>query len=441
MASLFFREIQVEGDGSVPGEGPLVYTANHPNSLVDPVLVTGFLPRTPRFLAKHNLWENRAVRPFLRLAGSIPVYRRQDKGARASQNLQTFDACYRALAEDAVIGIFPEGLSYNEPSMMPVKTGVARIVLGAEERHGPLGIKIVPVGLTFDAKNLFRSRALLTVGEAVDPSPEVTRQADDPRGARNALTARVEDALRGVTLNYGSWKEARLIERAGDLYARGPSELPDRLGMASLFEVRKKFADGYEVMKERAPERVAALARDVDAYDRMLRVTGFRDEQIVSSYPRGQVLAYLLPTLVRLLVFFPLAMVGTILNWIPYQVTRAVASRNIETPQVQSTMKIFGGIFIYPASWAVEAVLTGIFLGGVWAAATAILAPLTGYIAMNFHEERGSFWRESLNYLRLRGRRGIWNDLRKRRRALAAQVAAMAEEYRETEDDLISEGG
>jgi len=56
LGSLFFREIQVEGADRVPAAGPLVYAANHPNSLVDPVLVTGFLPRVPRFLAKHNLW-------------------------------------------------------------------------------------------------------------------------------------------------------------------------------------------------------------------------------------------------------------------------------------------------------------------------------------------------------------------------------------------------
>jgi len=430
LGSLFFREIQVEGIRHVPAEGPLVYAANHPNSLVDPVLVTGFLPRVPRFLAKHNLWQSPAVRPFLKLAGSIPVYRRQDKGARASQNLQTFDACHDALAEGAVIGIFPEGRSYNEPSMQPVKTGVARIVLGAEEKHGPLGIKIVPVGLTFDAKHLFRSRALLTIGEPVDPAPEVARLGDDPRGARNDLTLRVEEALRGVTLNYGSWKEARLLARAGDLYARGDSELPGRPAMGDIFEVRKKFADGYEVMKERAADQVAALARCVDRYDRMLRVTGFRDEQVVSRYPRRHVLGYLGRALFRLLVFLPLAVVGIVLNIIPYQIIRIVAGKEEKTPQLQSTMKIFGGTFIFPIAWTVEALLAGFIMGG-WAALTVVLlAPLTGYIAMKFNEERESFWQETITFFRLHGGRGVWNDLRERRRGLAEQVAALAEEYR-----------
>jgi hypothetical protein len=272
---------------------------------------------------------------------------------------------------------------------------------------------------------------LLTVGEPVDPAPEVARLVDDPRGARNDLTARVEEALRGVTLNYGSWKEARLLERAGDLYARGDSELPDRLGMADLFEVRKKFADGYEIMKEHAAERVAALARSVDRYDRMLRVTGFRDEQIVSRYPRGHVVIYLARTLFRLLVFLPLAVAGIVLNIIPYQVTRIIADKEEKIPQLHSTMKIFGGAFIFPIAWAVEALLAGVFLGGWAALSIALLAPLTGYIAMKFNEERGSFWQESLTYLRLLGGRGVWNDLRKRRRALAGEVALMAAEYRE----------
>jgi hypothetical protein len=93
-------------------------------------------------------------------------------------------------------------------------------------------------------------------------------------------------------------------------------------------------------------------------------------------------------------------------------------------------MKLFGGVFVYPPFWALEALLAGLFLGG-WAALTvALLAPLTGCIAMQFNEERGAFWQESLSYLRLHGGRGVWNELRRRRQELAEEVAALAAEYR-----------
>ena len=226
-----------------------------------------------------------------------------------------------------------------------------------------------------------------------------------------------------------------------DLYARGDSELPDRLGMADLFETRKKFTDGYEVMKERASDQVTALARSVDRYDRMLRVTGFRDEQVVSRYSRGHVMGYLGRTLFRLLVFLPLAVAGIILNIIPYQATRIIADKEEKTPQLHGTMKIFGGTFIYPIAWIVEALLAGFLLGGWAALSIALLAPLTGYIAMKFNEERGSFWQESLTYLRLQGSRGVWNDLRERRQGLADQVAALAEEYRVIREAADIEGG
>jgi len=50
---------------------------------------------------------------------------------------------------------------------------------------------------------------------------------------------------------------------------------------------------------------------------------------------------------------------------------------------------------------------------------------------MKFNEDRESFRQEILSYLRLQGGRGVWNELRKRRRALAEEVAGMAAEYRE----------
>ena len=70
------------------------------------------------------------------------------------------------------MALFPEGHSHNEPRRLPLKTGAARIALETEARHGPLGLKIVPVGLTYDEKGKFRSRVLVRVGDPIDPAPE-----------------------------------------------------------------------------------------------------------------------------------------------------------------------------------------------------------------------------------------------------------------------------
>ena len=95
--SIFFRKIEVEGLERVPRDGPLVYVVNHPSAIVDPMLVVGFLPRSPRFLARHGLWDIWAMKPLLALAGAVPVYRRQDEGSDMSKNVSTFARCHEEL--------------------------------------------------------------------------------------------------------------------------------------------------------------------------------------------------------------------------------------------------------------------------------------------------------------------------------------------------------
>ena len=81
-----------------------------------------------------------------------------------------------ALASGAAVALFPEGISHSEPSLAPLKTGAARIALGAAPRAGG-AFPIVPIGLVFRAKEIFRSEAHASVG-ADFGKPEVTTGAE-----------------------------------------------------------------------------------------------------------------------------------------------------------------------------------------------------------------------------------------------------------------------
>src|SRR5437879_11215696 len=57
----------------------------------------------------------------------------------------TFEACFRVLERGEAVGIFPEGITYNDSQLKEVKTGAARMALELENRHqGRLGLQIVP---------------------------------------------------------------------------------------------------------------------------------------------------------------------------------------------------------------------------------------------------------------------------------------------------------
>src|SRR5690606_34394476 len=159
-------------------------------------------------LGKSTLWRIPGLRWLLDLAGAVPVYRPGDPGVDAARNVETFDRCHRVLAAGGRLALFPEGTSHAEPQLQPLRTAAARIVLEAERRFGPLGVRILPVGLVFEERTRFRSRALVVVGEAIDPAAEIAAAHQDEGAAVRLLTGRIAAALGRVTLNYASWEDA-----------------------------------------------------------------------------------------------------------------------------------------------------------------------------------------------------------------------------------------
>lgn len=202
---VFFREIEVVGLARVPRGVPLVVVANHVNALVDALLIIAFLGLRPRILAKSTLWRHPVMAPLLVLAGGVPVYRRQD-GKDTTGNFDTFRRCRAVLAGGGAVLLFPEGTSHSHPHRLPLKTGAARIALETEACHGPLGLRVIPVGLRYEAKGEFRSRVLIQVGDPIDPASERERYARQGPVAVQALTDRIAGGLDRVA-GYGNGLE------------------------------------------------------------------------------------------------------------------------------------------------------------------------------------------------------------------------------------------
>jgi glycerol-3-phosphate O-acyltransferase/dihydroxyacetone phosphate acyltransferase len=426
---IFFRDVEVRGLDRLPLGRPMVLVSNHVNGLIDPLLILGPLPFIPRFLAKSTLWKNPVILPWVKLAGAIPVYRRQDEGVDPSKNAEMFAQTHELLARGGALALFPEGKSHNEPALQPLKTGAARIVLEAHARFGDLGTRIVPVGLIFDAREHFRSRALVQVGEPVDPTPEMSLYQEDGPEAVRALTRRVDQALKRVTLNFPSWEEARLISRAADLYGRPRLDLPEGRRMAESFALHHAFVEGYQDLRRRFPDRVEGVAGCVREYDALLREHHLRDAQIAAAYPSLPVLRFVGGTLPRLVFPLPLALIGTVLNWPPYRLVGEVVRRVVRTGDQQATYKLFGALFLFPVFWLLEAWLAGRWLGTGAALVTFLAGPVTALATLRFYERARQLLREARAYLLLRFRKRLAAELRRRREELFRQVEELGALY------------
>src|SRR6185295_18573203 len=162
----FWKRVDVHAPERVPPSGPVLLCINHPNNLIDSLLVGSVLSRKVHYLATASLFRNALIARFLVALGVIPVYRKADDPDKIDRNRETFAACDQAFDRGRVIAIYPEGATHAEAHVQRIKTGAARIALGYEAQ-APGRLTVLPVGLSFEPRKRFRGRVLVSFGEAV----------------------------------------------------------------------------------------------------------------------------------------------------------------------------------------------------------------------------------------------------------------------------------
>ena len=78
----YYRDVEIIGAERVLVGTPLLIVANHPNAVVDPMLVATTLSRRVTFTGKATLFENPFLRIFLGAVGMVPLRRASDERAR-----------------------------------------------------------------------------------------------------------------------------------------------------------------------------------------------------------------------------------------------------------------------------------------------------------------------------------------------------------------------
>jgi len=423
-ARTFYRLRELGAE--VPAQGPLILVGNHPNGLVDPVLVGSRTARPVRFLAKEPLFRMPLLGRVIRSVGALPVHRRQD-GADASQNERTFEAVWDALAEDAVVCLFPEGRSHDEPALVQLRTGAARMALGAEQRADyALGVRIVPVGLSYRRKTVFRSPAASWVGEPVECADLAELHRRDPWAAANALTERITHALSQVSLQLERWEDLALLELAERIWTRGGEEQRD--AGASRVERIQVLAQGFARLRELEPERARRLAERLDGFHGRLRALGLPVEELGARYSAGGLARFASVNLGRLIVGLPLALAGALLWGLPYLIVRGLARSKRAELEVVASVALLAGLVFFPAWLLLMVVALGMSLGWWTAAAALVGAPALGLFSIAFSERWLEVSEDAAVFFRLLRLGDLRARLVRRRDELALDIEAAARE-------------
>src|SRR6267378_7686401 len=92
----FFERVEVRHPERVPRMGPVLLCINHPNNLIDSLLVGSVLPRKVHYLATAALFRNPLIARLLVALGVIPVYLKADDPDKLDRNTEMFAACDEA---------------------------------------------------------------------------------------------------------------------------------------------------------------------------------------------------------------------------------------------------------------------------------------------------------------------------------------------------------
>ena len=239
---IYFRRIEVIGEVPDPGHAREdFFCGNHVNGLVDPTLVLTTAPCAISPVGKSTLWKIPGLSWLLDAVDAVPIVRRRDDPTKsAAANDEVFDRVALHLVKGGNILIFPEGTSHNEPHLLGLRSGAGRML--ARAKRDAAGLTFQAVALEFDARAIFRSRALLVYG----PVREVDAIGEVGDELARAITEQTSKDLSELLVEGTTWDEHRLIVRVAEMFANDGEVEPST--MASRNDIGRRVEEARRAL-------------------------------------------------------------------------------------------------------------------------------------------------------------------------------------------------
>ncbi|GMQ82417.1 MAG: hypothetical protein BMS9Abin05_1869 [Rhodothermia bacterium] len=419
LVRLFFREIVYEGLERIPQDAGGLIVAWHPNGLVDPALILSNFPGKIIFGARHGLFNWPILGWLIKCIGTIPIYRTQDlkvmsRAEALKANQESLNKLADELASGSFSALFPEGISHDEPHLTEIKTGAARLYYRARAKTAPDAPSpvIIPVGLHYDRKAIFRSRVLVAFHEPIhlpqhlDVKPSEEEPANIRRARYRELTELIEHTLVEVVRATEDWNLHQLMHRARKLmraersYRAGawpdaPSITEWDLGFARVWY-------GYRARLKTHPDEILALTKDLADYDKTIRAVGLEDFELTGPTKLSSPTWFGLLTLQFATVYLflpPVILFGAVINVIPYVLLKGLDRFYTQEYKDAATVKMLGGTVLFPLTWGIAAFLAArgsqklhlMFptipdVPVLVAIITIIFAIISGFLALRYNE-------------------------------------------------------
>ncbi len=397
----YFRRVERFHLERVPASGSVLFVSNHPNSLTDSFVIGASVPRKVNFIGTVQLFSFKPVKWLLTQCGVIPINRAKDNPRAMRSVADTFEAVFKVLERGEAVGIFPEGITYDDSALKEVKSGAARMALELEHRHGgKLGLQVVPVGLTYSAKEIYRSDALVNFGDPIVAAEFLEGYEQRRKECVVRLTEEIERRIQSLIVHIPQLEETRVVAGVKRLYFekllvgnRIASEAVT--GQAKDLLLNQQIAAAVDRIYRTQPQRAAAFAVKLDAYERWLARLKISDAALELFPQRTKLVAWACWWALIAVLGAPIALYGWLHRLIPYALIRW-STRKFTLPDRRkaqaSTTAIAAGVVGFGVCYAIYITVFQWLFG--WPASFwyALSLPVTGLLAHYYLREVTRLW-------------------------------------------------
>ena len=339
---VYYRKRLVLGRKNLHFDGPAIVVSNHPSTLTDVLNIGLTIRQEMFFLANYGLFKNPVSNWLLTRLFCIPIKRKEDVAeGEERDNNSSFEQSFRHLEQNGILFIAPEGYSWMNRFVRPLKTGTARIAFGTEARNNwKTDLKIIPIGLSYSQPNHFRSEVVIHAGAPVYPRDWIEQWQKNPDAATNQLTEFLENQLKSLSIHTRDEVGELFITRLETLL-KNEDPLPQQEAFERSKVLTAKFLDD------------TALQTRVQSYFDQLETLHLSDEG-VEAFSSDQGGIQLMTDGLRIALGFPFFLSGYLIWFLPCFLPWLLAKRLKLYIGYDSNVKILAGLFTFPlAMWGI----------------------------------------------------------------------------------------
>lgn len=392
--AVFFKRIVVVGRERLPAHGPAIIVANHPNTLMDPLLIASLMRQQVGAVANAGLFNNAWLVRFFRYFHVIPIYRKKDVApGEQPDNTHAFAQCHAYLEQGGTFLIFPEGSSHYEINLREIKTGTARIALSYA---GPGELHIHPIALDYSDAIQFRSMVRITVGRPIRVSDFREAHAENETEAVEALTAAIRSALaKKLPWTTDKAQEALLIKAHTFLttYAAPEADLHENPHRSLV--LRKQLADTLHHLRTTQSALYERTSAQLLAFFDALRADRITPGFHTDAFRRKNFALLCAGYLAELTLLAPVYLFGLLTNYVPYILPSLLFKASRLDVEYKAPVQMIAGLIIFPLCYGLQAWAFHRHIDPrTWTLLLLLLAmPIAGFVALWYWTELQRFAR------------------------------------------------